>query len=92
MYTTLVFAVPLLLEYWNCNVCALSVLQLSAAKQGISIVLKYQHADIQKLLPGNILFLELFDTIEYFPETWEIGIFLGLGLYYTVQLREKGAS
>lgn len=50
--------------------CAfLSVLQLSAAKQGISIVLKYQHADIQKLLPGNILFLELFDTIEYFPET-----------------------
>lgn len=85
MYATLIFAVLLLLKYWNCNVCAfLSVLQLSTVKQGISVVLKYQPADMQKLFPANILFAELFDTIEDFPGTWQIGIFLVLGLYYAV--------
>ena len=85
MYATIIFAVLLLLKYWNCNIYAfLSVLQLATVEQGVSIVLKYQPADVQKLLPANILFAQLFDTIEDFTETWEIGIFFVLGLYYTV--------
>lgn len=70
MYVTLIFALLLLLKYWNCNVYAfLRALQLSTVKQGICIVLKYQPADIQKLLPANVLFAELCDTTEDFPET-----------------------
>jgi len=70
VYATIIFAVLLLLKYWNCNIYAfLSVLQLATVEQGVSIVLKYQPADVQKLLPANILFAQLFDTIEDFTET-----------------------